>query len=135
MFSTLIFGTYVRNSFVRSVARKHSTKAISKSGVTDHARQLNHVMDWDSAKIVAREADCKLRGIKEAITIRRVKENMNRDEGDTHSPISMMILSTHERETRYQPSQRGGASPLFAATAPPYGNTSDEGIPDIGSEN
>ena len=26
-------------------------------------------------------------------------------------------------------------SPLFAVTVPPYDNTSDEGIPDIGSEN
>ena len=56
--------------------------------------------------------------------------------GDTHSLISMMMSSTQERETRYQPSQRGeGTSPLFAITAPPYGNTSNKGIPDIGSEN
>ena len=45
-------------------ARKHSTSDISKSGVTDHARQLNHVIDWDSVRIVAKEADWKMRGMK-----------------------------------------------------------------------
>ena len=60
--------------------RKTSITEFSKSAITDHARQLNHVIDWDSAKIVAREADWKIRGIKEAITIRRTI-NMNRDEG------------------------------------------------------
>ena len=49
--------------------------------MTNHVRQLNHVIDWDSARIVAKEADWKMRGTKEAITIRREKENMNRDEG------------------------------------------------------
>ena len=40
-----------------SEARKHSTSVISKSAVTDHARQLNHVIDWDSVRIVPKEAD------------------------------------------------------------------------------
>ena len=39
------------------------------------------MIGWDSAKIVTREVDWKMRGIKEVIAIRRVKENMNRDEG------------------------------------------------------
>ena len=41
-------------------ARKHSSEDISKSAVTDHARQLNHVIGWDSSEIVTREADRKL---------------------------------------------------------------------------
>ena len=61
-------------------ARKLSTLDISKSAVTDHARQSNHVIDWDSAKIVTKEANWKMREIKEAITIRR-EEKMNRDDG------------------------------------------------------
>ena len=80
-------------------ARKHSTKDISKSAVTDHARQLNHMIDWDSAKIVTREADWKMRGIKEAITIRRVKENMNRDEGRyTLSHLYDDLIDTGKRD-------------------------------------
>ena len=41
----------------------------------------NHVIEWDSAKIVEREADWRVRGVKEAIVIRRTPKNMNRDEG------------------------------------------------------
>ena len=62
-------------------ARKASISEISKSAITDHVRRENHVIDWDSAKIVCREADWRDRGIKEAITIRRLKDTINRDEG------------------------------------------------------
>ena len=61
-------------------ARKKSQSEISKSAITDHAKQHNHIINWDSAKIVAKEADWRLRGIKEAIVIRQ-EDNMNRDEG------------------------------------------------------
>ena len=79
-------------------ASKHSTLDISKQQVTDHARQLNHVIDWDSARIVAKEADWKMRGIKEAINIRREKENMDRDErGYTLSHLYDDLLDTGKR--------------------------------------
>ena len=76
-------------------ARKHSTSDISKSAVTDHAR---HLIDWDSARIVAKEADWKMRGIKGAISIRCEKENMNRDDGRyTLSHLYDDLLKTGER--------------------------------------
>ena len=38
----------------------------SKSAVTDHAVTLNHVIDWDQAKVVDRESNRMDRWIKEA---------------------------------------------------------------------
>ena len=62
-------------------ARKQSVGERSKSAIADHVCQENHVIDWDSAKVVQREGDWLVRGIKEAINIRKNPRNMNRDEG------------------------------------------------------
>ena len=42
----------------------------------------NHVMDWDSARIVhvVKESDWRTRVIKESIVIRKNPQNINRDE-------------------------------------------------------
>ena len=56
------------------------TSAITNHGV--HA-QLNHILDWESAKIVTWEGDTFKRGVKEAI-IRQIPRNINRD-GDITS--------------------------------------------------
>ena len=67
---------YTRN------ARKASETTVHKSAITDHVSQLNHLIDWDSAKLVERERDWTIRGMKEAMIIRKNKEKcMNRDEG------------------------------------------------------
>ena len=50
------------------------------SAITDHAMQENHLIDWESARIIEKERDDKARGIKEAVHI-RILPNMNRDEG------------------------------------------------------
>jgi len=51
----------------------------SKSAVTDHAITVNHVIDWDQAK-VDRENNKMDRWVKEAIHIRKEEDNsMNRD--------------------------------------------------------
>ena len=42
---------------------------------------MKTVMNWDSAKLVERESNWKVRGIKEAIWIRKTPNNINRDEG------------------------------------------------------
>ena len=49
----------------------------------DHTMKENHVIDWDSAKIVERERDNQARGVKEAV-YKRILPNMNRDEGSHH---------------------------------------------------
>ena len=38
-------------------------------------------MDWNSAQIVVKEHDWRLRGIKEFIVIRKHPQNIHRDEG------------------------------------------------------
>ena len=67
-------------SFTRD-SKKQAHRERSKSAIADHVTQDNHVIDWDSAKLVQREGDWLVRGIKEAITIRKNPRNMNRDEG------------------------------------------------------
>ena len=66
-------------------SRKQSETDRWKSAITDHACQLNHVINWDSAKLIQRESDWFARGVREAISIRKVK-NMNRDEGRHQLP-------------------------------------------------
>ena len=46
--------------------------------------QENHIIDWESARIIEKERDDdKARGIKEAVHV-RILPNMNRDEGRFH---------------------------------------------------
>jgi len=44
-----------------------------KSAITDHAVEQNHIIDWDSAEVVAREAQRQTRWIKEAFWIRKTR--------------------------------------------------------------
>jgi len=63
-------------------ARKSSVT--HKSAITDHAvdgMEENHVLDWDKAKVVDREAQRQTRWIKEALWIRKTPMCMNRDAG------------------------------------------------------
>ena len=48
---------------------------------TDHAIEENHVIDWDKAKVVDREAQRQTRWIKKALWIRKTTICMNRDAG------------------------------------------------------
>ena len=50
-----------------------------KSAITDHAVEQNHVIDRDSAEVVAREAQRQTRWIKEAFWISKTPTCMNRD--------------------------------------------------------
>jgi len=67
-------------AYTRSTSRSAATKQ-NKSAVTDHAISLNHVIDWDQAKVIDRESNKMDRWIKEAIHIRKEQDkSMNRDE-------------------------------------------------------
>ena len=68
------------SKYTRSM-RKMSESELSKSAITDHAKQYNHVIDWEGAKIVDTESNKYNRWIKEAIWIRRKSPTMNRDKG------------------------------------------------------
>ena len=63
--------------------KKLSQTEMWGSAITDHAMQENHLIDWESARIIEKERDDKARGIKEAVHI-RILPNMNRDEGRFH---------------------------------------------------
>ena len=74
-------------------ARKESLTEYNKSAITDHANQYNHEPDWEHTKIVARESNTKARKIKEAITIMKTGNNMNRDGGNfTIPPVYHSII-------------------------------------------
>ena len=62
---------------------KQSETEMWGSAITDHAMKENHVIDWDSAKIVERERDDQARGVNKAVHI-QILPNMNRDEGRHH---------------------------------------------------
>jgi len=57
-------------------------KVNSLKGKTSHAISLNHVLDWDQAKVIDRESNKMDWWIKEAIHTRKEQDkSMNRDEG------------------------------------------------------
>ena len=58
----------------------------------DHAAKENHVIDWESTKIVEKEREDLARGIKKAIYICKLP-NLNRDEGRYH--ISQLAQYYH----------------------------------------
>ena len=70
-----------KRNFTRQT-RKQSESKQSKSAITDHAVQHNHVIKRQDAKILAKECVSNVHHIKEAIWIRRCAPNpMNRDKG------------------------------------------------------
>jgi len=60
-------------------SRARESSITYKSAITDHAVEENHVIDWDRAEVVAREAQRQTRWIKEALWIRKTPTCMNRD--------------------------------------------------------
>jgi len=79
-------------AYTRSTSR--SLAGQNKSAVTDHAVSLNHVIDWDQAKVIDRASNRVDRWIKEAIhTTKEQDTSMNRDEGPTNSPTSTTTCS------------------------------------------
>ena len=66
----------------RAPPRAMESNIIHKSAITDYAVEENHVVDWDSAEVVAIQgAQRQTRWIKEAHWIRKTPICMNRDSG------------------------------------------------------
>ena len=63
------------------IPRARESSVTHKSAITDHAVEENHVIDWDKAKMVDREAQRQTRWIREALWIRKTPTCMNRDAG------------------------------------------------------
>ena len=51
--------------------RARDSSVTHKSAITDHDVEQNHIIDWDSAEVVAREAQRQTRWIKETLWIRK----------------------------------------------------------------
>ena len=73
-------------AYTRSTS-KSAAREQNKSAVTDHAISLNHVIDWDRAKVIDRESNRMDRWIREAIRIRKEQDkSMNRDKESYQLP-------------------------------------------------
>ena len=59
-------------------SRARESSVTHKSAITDYAVEENHVIDWDKAKVIDREAQRQTRWIKEALWIRKTPTCMNR---------------------------------------------------------
>ena len=71
--------SFTAGTQTRSRARESSVT--HKSAITDHAAEETHVIDWDKATVVDREAQRQTRWIKEGLWIRKTPMCMNRDAG------------------------------------------------------
>ena len=73
-------------AYTRSTKKSAATEQ-NKSAVTDHAISLNHVIEWDHAKVIDRESSRMDRWIRESINIRKEQDkSMKRDEGSYQLP-------------------------------------------------
>ncbi|XP_072039523.1 uncharacterized protein [Amphiura filiformis] len=69
--------------------RKASQSATNKSAITDHVLEKDHIIDWEEAKILGKEADRYKRWIKEAVKIRQQGTTMNRGNKTFLGPVTM----------------------------------------------
>ena len=73
---------------------------MTKSAITDHVCNKNHLIDWANTKVIDRESDKAGRLMREAIWIRKT-DNMNRDEGSYQlSHVWDKLLHTDDRHPK-----------------------------------
>ena len=76
--------TVSEKKFTRA-RKKDTEEKVHKSALSDHVVQTNHLIAWDKVTLPMKEANWKIRGIKEAI--RKAGPNaLNRDGGRHHLP-------------------------------------------------
>ena len=61
--------------------RARESSVTHKSAITDHAVEENHVIDWDKATVLDKNAQRQTRRITEALWISKTPSCMNRDAG------------------------------------------------------
>jgi len=64
-------------------SRARESSVTHRSAITDHAVEENHVINWDKAKVVDREAKGQTTRIREALWIRKTPACVNRDTGSS----------------------------------------------------
>ena len=89
------------------------TESDLKSAVAEHARDHNHVIDWDSVKILERKTERSMRLVREACQVRMLNDgvSMNKDDGGYDllhiwNPLLRSTVSTTKRSAQAQPGQR-----------------------------
>ena len=84
--------------------RKTSIDEQYKSAVTEHVAATNHVIGWEEAKVIDKEAHKTTRWLKEAIWIRRRgKSTLNKDEG------AYQLNNIYDKVISLPPSTSGGS--------------------------
>ena len=86
-------GTYVGETARTLGKRLDEHRKLTSSAVREHQEKTGHNIDWQNVKIVGKEEHWMKRKIKEAITIRREKPSLNRDQGWDLPPIFCNLLS------------------------------------------
>jgi len=84
------------------------SRVTHKSAITDHAVEENHVIDWDKANVIDREAQRQTRWIKEALWIRKTSTCMNQDAGSyrlSHT-CDHQVISRSRAPSRCKQSRR-----------------------------
>ena len=86
------------------------TESELKSDVAEHARDHNHVIDWDSVKILERETERSTRLVREACQVRMLNDgvSMNKDDGGYDllhiwDPLLRSTVSTTKRSVQATP--------------------------------
>ena len=89
--------------FTRS-RKKDSLTEYHPSALTDHVAQTNHTIDWDKVSFPMKETQWKIRGIKEAIQIKKTgPDSLNGDGGrhqlpDVYSKLMFAAPPSGRRE-------------------------------------
>ena len=90
---------------------------MNKSAITDHTAQENHVIDWEAARIVDREAHFMSRKVKETIWIGREGDTMNQDEGSYQlSSVYNGVIRSRPPKAKHQSKQQSSHSLKKKAT-------------------
>ena len=119
---------YVLKSIVQNQIPNQPQKTLSKSttgteselksAVAEHARDHNHVIDWDSVKILERKTERSMRLVREACQVRMLNDgvSMNKDDGGYDllhiwDPLLRSAVSTTKCSTPAQPGRRRAHQP------------------------
>lgn len=74
--------------------RLNEHKKMTQSALHEHQENKGHVIDWENVKVVDRETNTIPRKVKEAIQIKRLTPDLNRDVGLDLPAIYDHLLTT-----------------------------------------
>jgi len=93
--------------------RERENSVTHQSAIADHVVEVNHVIGWDKANVLSREAQKQTRWIREALWIRETPICMNQDVGSyrfchtwdqvisrSRAPSSCTQSTRHDQDVR-----------------------------------